>query len=284
MDLDQQRFPSVFNGGVVRPSEAAVGEYPSMGMETQNGDERQRGSSTGSRKGAAGWQRTAGGAWKAGTPSPLLRRSSAQAYEGDLNALKAAYPTSRVWTQKEGIWLLAHSKVIPDLEREAVFVVAIPFDLQALPQAWGFWTTGCIAFARWIGPRHTNFPFGSICAFDPRDGAWRTGDSPIALLDLYTVWAARQLHLEYLGHWPGSQVARWAYERRLECQPMELCGCGSLNRTYARCCLERDQKGLSLANAMLYLRDTGGGERAPPLDILEFLRSQRSPPPITNYT
>ena len=179
------------------------------------------------------------------------------------------------------MWLLARSAVVHGLDREAVFVVALPYDPLAGVRAWGFWDRHCLAFAQWIGPRHTNFPDGSICAFDMRDGTWRHGDSVVPLLDLYSVWAARQLHLDFFGRWPGSQVARWPYERLLETHADELCSCGSLDKTYAQCCRPKDQQRNFIADALRYIRDTAGGKRQPPDAVIKFLRTQVSPPDLS---
>lgn len=279
--LDHQVFPTVADGGLVLPRQP-TSDHLQLGKEKCY-VERTSGSTAGSRKGTTRRKRTTGGSWPPSPPPSIVRRSSAAEYEEDFGGLIAAYPRSQVFVAADGIWLVAPSTVVEGLAREAVFVAAIPFDVGRTTQGWGFWTGGSHAFAQWIGPRHTNFPHGSICAFDSRDEAWHTGDSTVVLLDLYSVWAARHLHLEFFGRWPGSQTARWPHERRLECRPDELCGCGSFKKTYSECCYGKDHERYALQDALTFLRETNGGERSPPREILEFLRKQISPPSMAPY-
>jgi hypothetical protein len=188
-----------------------------------------------------------------------------------------------MWAQEGGLWLLARSAVLEGLDRHALFLIAVPFDVHSTVQAWGFWDRGCPAFLTWMGPRHTNFPHGSICAMEPGDGSWGNGGSLVSLLDIYTLWALRQFHLEMLQRWPGSQVARWRYERLHETLPDELCSCGSFNKTYAQCCRPSDLQRNCVANAIKFLAETGGGIRVPPTEVFQFLRRQSSPPPVVQY-
>lgn len=279
--LDHQIFPTVADGGLVLPRRPKSDHFV-LGKEKSN-VKRTSGPTAGSRQGAAGWKGTASGSRPPGAPASVVRRSSAAEYEEDLGELIAAYPRSRVLVEEDGIWLLVRSTLVRELDREAIFVVAIPFSLERPTQAWAFWSRGNEAFAQWIGPRHTNFPHGSICAFDVTDDVWRTGDSTVLLLDLYSVWAVRHLHLEYFGRWPGSQSARWPHERRLECRQDELCGCGSLEKTYAECCHPHDIQRDALRDAISFLLETNGGHRSPPAEIVAFLRRQSAPPPMAKY-
>jgi hypothetical protein len=90
------------------------------------------------------------------------------AYEGQVTRLAEAYPTCQTFADDEGMWLLARSSIISGLAGEAAFLVALPYRSGLGPRAWGFWTAG--AETAWIGPRHTNFRDGSICAFSPDEG------------------------------------------------------------------------------------------------------------------
>jgi hypothetical protein len=282
LGLDRQVFPKVADNGLVLPTQPVTVQLQ-LGKEKCD-VEPKRGPATGSRQRAARRKGKAAGSWPSCPAPSNVRRSSAADYEEDLAKLKVAYPKSQVFVADDGIWLVAHSAVVEGLDREAVFIAAIPFDIRKTAHGWAFWSRGCLAFAQWIGPRHTNFPTGSICAFDPRDNAWNTGDSAILLLDLYSVWAVRHLHLEYFGRWPARRQRVGAYERRRECREDELCGCGSLDKTYAECCLPSDLQGNLLRDALLFLSETGGGERSPPAEILQFLREQSVPPPIARYS
>jgi hypothetical protein len=124
---------------------------------------------------------------------------------------------------EQGMWLRIESAVLNGLDRTATFLVALPFDAETFPRAWGFWRIA--GEYRWIGRRHTNFTDGSVCAFVPTSGAWRPGDSLVQLIDLYSVWALRHLHLEEVGHWPGGQFSPHPFYSLVEFAPNELCGC-----------------------------------------------------------
>jgi hypothetical protein len=108
------------------------------------------------------------------------------------------------------------------------------------------------------------------------------GDSFVTLLDIYSLWAIRHLHLEILGRWPGRQKARWPFERIIETRPDELCGCGSMER-YADCCRQADLH--SDFNALRYefLRDTQGGTRKPPAELTAALEGKVPLPRIQSY-
>jgi hypothetical protein len=191
--------------------------------------------------------------------------------------VQGAYPSLRTFDDQDGLWLLAQSTVLRGLGREATFLVANPYNTSFYPRSWAFWTAG--GEHRWIGPRHTNFGDGSICAFSPDDGVWAPGDDLTLLLDLYSVWALRQLHLEVHGRWPGKQYSLGsdpqvqAYYRRIECRDDELCGCGSETLRYAQCCKARDVGYDFIALASHFLRSVKGGfqTRKPPDDVLAFI-------------
>ena len=152
--------------------------------------------------------------------------------------------------------------------------------------AWAFWSgDGCV---EWIGPRHTNFGDGSICAFGAQDQIWTDGGDPTALLDLYSVWAVRHLHLEIFGRWPGRQYTltspdprAQAYYRRIECLDAELCACGSTT-TYAKCCKARDLQVDFVKGPKESLKAPPGGfpTRHPPPAIVRFAMEPTAPPRI----
>jgi hypothetical protein len=153
--------------------------------------------------------------------------------------------------------------------------MAVPF-WDIFPRSWGFWFQGC-----WIGPRHTNFPDGSICCFNFGDGTWFVGESLVALLDMNTVWAIRHLHLRFFGRWPGRQVAHYPYERTLELHDDELCGCGSSNR-YAECCKPADSKCDQVREAVSFAMM--GPLRSPPDAVRQFLTGAAPTPPDIRTT
>jgi len=94
------------------------------------------------------------------------------------------------------------------------------------------------------------------------------------LLDLYTTWSLRQLHLQMFGRWPGRQRAHFLYERLTETVAGEHCGCGS-NIPYSTCCQSDDLAKNRLAAAIEYF---GFGSRKPPLWVEKFIREQENPP------
>jgi len=187
------------------------------------------------------------------------------------------------------MWLLARSSIISGLAREAIFLAALPYRPGPGPRAWAFWAAD--GKPRWIGPRHTNFQDGSICAFAPDEGAWSDGGDLRTLLDLYSVWTLRHLHLEVLSRWPGRQYGLLgadprvqAYYRWIECKDDELCGCGSKTRRYAECCKLSDLQ-LDLIEIMPhFLREIKGGfqSRRPPPAIVGFVAGRSALPRIAD--
>lgn len=183
-----------------------------------------------------------------------------------------------MWREDDGLWLLTRSEVIPRITRAATFLTAVSYE-HAVVRAWGFWNTHAVGID-WIGPRHTNFPDGSICAFAPNEGTWTFGDSLVTLLDLYTVWAFRHLHLAEIGRWPGSQVAFHAYERLIEFGMDEDCGCGS-RRMYGQCCFPSDHARPRLADAVSFTLHFAGAVRSPPSDVVRAVLERSQPPSLS---
>jgi hypothetical protein len=187
------------------------------------------------------------------------------------------YPATRLWRQQEGVWLLTRSLLLPGLARNAVFLIGICY-AEPLVRSWGFWID-MIGSPAWIGPRHTNFPDGSICAFEPSDQTWVFGDSIVKLLDIYTLWAIRHLHLELFGRWPGYQAVSDSYERILEIRGDEHCGCSESARLYRDCCQQSDLARDRIADAVRSIA-RGGGQRQPPEVVRRFVNDQENPPRI----
>jgi hypothetical protein len=175
------------------------------------------------------------------------------------------------------------------VKSKATFLVALPYRFGPGPCAWGFWTAA--AETRWIGPRHTNFQDGSICAFSPDDRAWSEGGDLRALLDLYSVWTLRHLHLEVFGRWPGKQYALLgadprvqAYYRWIECKDDELCGCGSETRRYSQCCKPSDLQWDVIELMGYFLRQIKGGfqSRRPQPSVAGFIEGRSALPKIAD--
>jgi hypothetical protein len=282
--LDQSIFPRVKNGGFVLPSESII-PFQSMGTEICNESQRQRRSETAPRPGFIGrpWPSNGPGitgrTWSAGNAAPVIGPSAPSPQNSELDAVRKAYPGTRYWDQGENYWLSVESALLPDLDRKARFLILVSDTYQTV-KSWGFWDR-CAIGTTWIGPRHTNFPDGSICAFDPRDGTWKFGDSLVALLDIYTVWAFRHLHLEVLGRWPGPQSVEQPYERMLELRDDELCGCGKLGKRYAECCKPADLKRNLITEAVSFGFFSAWSERNPPPSVVQFTLTGTQPPPIS---
>lgn len=173
------------------------------------------------------------------------------------------------------MWLVAQSGLLYGSQRLATFVIGVAFAPALGIRGWGFWSS---PFSHtWIGPRHTNYPDGSICAFEPSDGTWKFGDSLVSLLDLYSLWATRHLHLERLGRWPGRQAAVDPYERLSEIRDDEFCGCERGDALYSECCKDSDSKRRS--EGVDFVRRTG--LRKPPKQILAFLLDRDVPAPLS---
>jgi hypothetical protein len=98
----------------------------------------------------------------------------------------------------------------------------------------------------WIGPRHT-YADGSICAYERQDLTWTREMGPQPLLDLISLWVARQIYLRAYGRWPGMQRVHTPLERILVQNATELCGGCASGKTYARCCYRKDLLAVSAA-------------------------------------
>ncbi|MES9897675.1 MAG: hypothetical protein ABW148_01480 [Sedimenticola sp.] len=274
--LDQRIFPRVKNGGLVMPSELTV---PStLGEEKYH--EKQRRSTTKPRKWAPGGERAAGRSWSPRQATPLVSTSVQVRYEDELDAIHRAYPGTKVWEQADGLWLLTESSLLPRLQKAAIFLTGVSYD-RTIVRAWGFWRCS-LGGLTWIGSRHTNFPDGSICAFHPTDGTWVFGDSIVELLDLYTLWAFRHLHLEVFGRWPGQQAVFHPYERILELKEDEYCGCGRPDMLYGECCRDKDLSRNQVADAVNFVIEFAGGLREPPHAIVQSVREQSEPPSLND--
>lgn len=274
--LDADDYPRVFNGGIVALSMPAVDVST---LSAENDDEYQRKSrpAAGSWQGTAGRQGPAGRSWSPGEAEPSGSWSLRKNYLGQLSAVFAAYPRTAYWLYDEGMWLSVESAILPGLDRSATFLIAIPFRHSAPVRAWAFWNR--VVQFEWIGPRHTNAIDGSVCAFNPAEGTWRIGDGLVELIDQYTLWALRHLHLELLGRWPGQQTAQFIYERLTELHGDERCGCRADAPLYRDCCQRSDLAADKLGAALEFV----GGflkfrPRKPPASVIRFLWNRANLP------
>jgi hypothetical protein len=177
------------------------------------------------------------------------------------------------------VWLQVETAVVDGLDRTATFLVAVPFDVDLYPRAWGFWNLS--DGAKWIGPRHTNFTDGSVCAFVPDSGTWRPGDRLDFLLDLYTVWALRHLHLEHFGRWPGGQYSPHPFYTLIEFKPDELCNCDRHDppRRYRDCCRPEHIRHPLAAMKADFERAMGCRitDRNPPRHVIDAIEGRSAP-------
>ena len=273
--LDQHVFPYVANGGVVVLNDSAVPSTQST--EKIHGRQKERGPAARPRQGTTGRKGSPVGPTPSGDAASVIGSGPQAHYELELRALEGQYPGAQFWHQEDGVWILTSSQLLPGIQQQAMFLTGISFPGQSV-RSWAFWQLA-LASPAWIGPRHTNFPDGSVCAFEPSDGTWAFGDPIVKLLDMYTVWALRHLYLREFGRWPGHQSIHFAGERLLELRGDEHCGCSNSKRLYADCCMPSDIAGNRLAMALDFLWATGGARR-PPEAIETFVSAKQEPPSL----
>jgi hypothetical protein len=204
-------------------------------------------------------------------------------YEAQVTELAKTYPsTTVVASGAEGMWLTVESAVLNGIDRRATFLAAIPFKPELFPRTWGYWT---YPSRHWIGPRHTNFPDGSVCAFVPDSGTWRLGDHLVALFNLYSVWALRHLHLEEFHRWPGGQFSPHPFYSLIEFNDSELCNCDEHDppRRFGQCCKPQLLR-LNLAELKTDFERAMGfriTDRSPPKFIAEYMSGKSELPAVS---
>jgi hypothetical protein len=286
--LDSFIFPVVKNGGIVVPSRPLI--LPKrVGEEQENAETGKKRSAARARERQLERTRPPAGtepstsAWspersrKTSHATSIVGTDLRSKYAQQLEVVERAYPGTQHWLENDCIWLVVESALLPGVSPKANFTVRIPFDGGGVVQTWGFWGSPAVGY-EWIGPRHTNFPDGSICAFEPKDQTWLAGDSIVALLDIYTLWALRHLHLRSFGRWPGAQAVHYSYERMLELRDDEYCGCANSNKLYGQCCKVADLALNQITEAMKFTRLANGGLRRPPAEVVNFIRERGAPP------
>lgn len=175
-----------------------------------------------------------------------------------------AYPQVRVHDLGTSRWYTLSIVPVRGLDRYARIAFTGDWE-HRIPSAWGWWDDGI-----WIGSRHTNFPDGSICAFEVRDLTWHPGKPLEELVDLWSLWVVRQMHLAEFGFWPGAQALHTPHERLTEHRPNELCGCGT-GRLYHSCCRESDIAVPYLDRLLQFTKAYRGGRRQPPAEVSAIL-------------
>lgn len=281
--LNRNIFPTVKNSGIVSPSDSSVFPNP-LGKETHHARQRQARSTTEPWQGHVGGQGAPGrtrefaGARAAGQTSPLIDPDNGAVYPDPLASVVSAYPSAQIWMQEGGFWMFTESALLPELGRTVNFLTGVSTEKRFV-KSWAFYSSA--VGVSWIGPRHTNFPDGSICAFEPRDGTWHFGDSLVELLDLYAVWGVRHLHLEVFGSWPGPQAVEQPYERMLELGDDEHCGCGISDKRYIDCCKDADLRRNRIVEAIRFGNFSRWAIRQPPEEVLQFMLYRNQLPAIS---
>lgn len=277
--LDCGVFPIVKNGGIVLPSESAI-PPKNLGKENQNAGQRQKAPRErviGAQRPFSGPQRTSARYGASGATPSVVDAVIGNTYES-LSDVDDAYPGMQVWKQEGGFWLYTESGLLPGLTQPVSFLTAVS-TAKGVVRSWAFY---CSAVGvKWLGPRHTNFPDGSICAYDLNDGTWTYGDSIVNLLDIYTVWALRHLHYATFGQWPGPQSVPLLYERLLEFEDNELCGCGVEGKKYIDCCKNSDLQANLVREAIKFGEFSCWSIRQPPREIAQFMCNRNHPPQIS---
>src|SRR4051812_16617181 len=135
------------------------------------------------------------------------------------------YPWTHFREVDHGIWIT--SRIYPlGLDGPCYWICLFLPDVAVFsPKAFAFYRLS--PMPRPVGPRHTNFPDGSICAFTDDDDAWRPGDSPKILLNLFAEWLICHLFLKLEHYWPGRQAGLDAIYRSVEFTDRDWCDCGT---------------------------------------------------------
>lgn len=281
-DLDEGVYPIVHDGGIVEPDQSC-GRLEESGKEgMSNGQEAARRPAAGPRK------RTTGRPWSSGGPtatrpgsasassSILSQRELSKDATADLDGVAGAYPQVQFRSAPDVVWLLNWINPIRGLDERTLLVTAYPFDRTRNIVSWSWSSLALI----WIGPRHTNYPDGSICSFEPTDRSWQQGQSLTTLLDLHVVWVARHIFMRRFGHWPGQQIFHTAWERLNEHLPGELCGGCDSGRRYEDCCRPFDQAIDPMDRWISFMKWTKGKcDRRVPTAVRKFVYGIRKTPP-----
>ena len=111
---------------------------------------------------------------------------------------KANVPSAKLWPDRVGTWLVVRAFPIREVGPQALLLIAVPLGGPRV-FAWAYWYGQ--GQATWIGPRHTNFNEGSICAF-PLQSNHLDCEWPLTrYLDLLSEWCARHLYLAVHEKW-----------------------------------------------------------------------------------
>ena len=203
-------------------------------------------------------------------PSGKNRSQALRAkYAKHLDEVSTYYPSLISCGMDDGIWAIVQSYPLgrdgPRFWICAFLSYSDIFD----PKAFAF--SKITPIVRPVGFRHTNYPDASVCGYTAEDDAWRPGDSPLTLLNLYAEWIICQLYLALEGKWPGPQFGMDAIYRNLEFGPKDWCTCDT-RRRYRDCHMAADRVEVELLKAAGRYKDHGS--RKIPIAIQRFARSR----------
>lgn len=267
IDIDQPTF--VFDGG-------EVGIVKNLDdKEEQNEREGTRGSAAGSRQGATGSRRSP---CEAGNPVGSIWPE--WLIDDNVTLLLGSYPGSRVTNDANGAWLGVPINPLGTTGPRALLVIAIPKSRGIHPRCWAFWVESI--GLRWVGPRHTNYPYGDACAFPQFKGHWARSDGIRLYVDIHAEWLIRQLHHLVFRRWVGRQMAPFALYALNQFTSVEQCHCAN-GRPYGGCCQVKDfgeyradpTRQLRLAFDFTQCRWFNG--QSPPPEILKFAMGGTAP-------
>lgn len=197
-------------------------------------------------------------------------------YQAQVGATRKQYPGTICRAEASGLWLVVPAYPLGRPGPQVIFICAIPDEKRARIVSWAFWRN--FKFCAWIGPRHTNYPDGSVCAFPPNQGFWGEGDRFVHYLDRSCEWCLRHIHLWSEKYWPGPQSGMGPHYQLAEGLPQELCFCRSGKEYYA-CCRNEDAVNACDRSRDNFLTLTGGievGGQQPHRQIVEYVLGRRA--------
>lgn len=195
--------------------------------------------------------------------------------------LREHYSGVRLWKEVggNGVWLAVSIFPVGREGPQADFTIAVPTDPAFRILSWGFWRTdnGLV----WIGPKHTNYPDGSACAFPSDSGAWTEALGLVPYVDRLAEWSMRHIFLDAEGIWPGRQEGSHVYYRLRHTHPQECCTrCRGLDR-YESCGLSFDQEQYAGSDRADFISVYGAdvADQRPHSRLINWNENRRGTPP-----
>lgn len=269
-EFDQHHTLRVLRGGVIQPSIGRPSSHPLGEVSEDEGSRKPAGSerpATGQGQGSA--KGNPAGTRPGPSAGQVLRERGVEPklvadIEGATDA-QQGYPQLRARLAGLVIWLEGEMEPVPGLGHAARVRISYPSDTTIPVRAWAWWKKG-----KWIGPRHTNYGDGSICAYEVLDRSWTRAMPLVGYIDQVAGWITRHIHLLEFGRWPGHQVLHTARERLIQHQPGEICGACKSGRRYEDCHKPADMQLGRMAIDQEYRRHFGKAVQRPPETELGF--------------